>query len=269
MLKNIRIKEASVDRRNFIGIMGALGALPQVVSAQAGKGKARCYALETWTLAGNQYTRLSEYLSKSYLPALAKIHSRPALVLNDIAAPNPPQVAMLTSYQSVEEMWNVRGKIAGDKALEAATDAWQAGSEKPFESFTTAHLEAEPFSPDPAPLNPQPATPRVFEMRVYHNNTARGQRGLEERFAEAEVRILTNCGATPVLFSSTVAGPDMPNVTWMMGFADGAAREKFLATFAADPDWAKLRAQSLERYGQIPATRKIAVFQAASYSPIR
>ncbi len=61
----------------------------------------------------------------------------------------------------------------------------------------------------------------------------------------------------------------MPNVTWMMGFADAAARDKFLTTFAADPDWARLRAQSLERYGQIPATRKITVFQAVSYSPIR
>jgi hypothetical protein len=166
-------------------------------------------------------------------------------------------------------MWSVRAKLTGDKALEAATDAWQAGQEKPFESLATAHLEAASFSPQLAPLNPQPATPRLFEMRVYHANTARGHRGLLERFEAAEVKILANCGATPILFSSTVAGNDMPNLTWMMAFADAAARDKFSKAFSADPEWAKLRAQSMERYGQIPNSRKITLFQAASYSPIR
>ena len=249
--------------------MGALGALPQVALAQGRQGRARCYALDTYTLAGTQYSRLSEYLSRSYLPALARIHSRPALVLNDIAAPDPPQVAVLTAYQSPEEMWSVRAKLTGDKALEAATDAWQTGPERPFETLASAHLEAAGYSPELAPLNPQPATPRIFEMRVYHANTARGQRGLHERFEAAEVKILANCGATPILFSSTLAGSDMPNLTWMIAFADSAARDKFSKAFSADPEWAKLRAQSMERYGQIPNSRKITLFQAASYSPIR
>ena len=67
-----------MDRRGFIEIMGALGALPQVALAQARQGRARCYALDTCTLTGTQSSRLAEYLSKSYLPAL---------VLNDISAP--------------------------------------------------------------------------------------------------------------------------------------------------------------------------------------
>jgi hypothetical protein len=258
-----------MDRRCFVGIVGAIGALPRVAPAQTRQAKARCYALDTYTLAGTQHARLSEYLSKSYLPALARIHSRAALVLNDISAPNPPQVAVLTGYQSVEEMWSVRAKLTADKALEVATDAWQAGQEKPFEAQATTHLEAAGYSPDLVALNPQPATPRLFEMRVYHANTARGHRGLHERFEEAEVRILTNCGATPILFSSTVAGADMPNLTWMIAFADAAARDKFSKAFSADPEWAKLRAQSMERYGQIPNSRKITLFQAAPFSPIR
>ncbi len=121
-------------------------------------------------------------------------------MLNDIAAPDPPQVAVLKAYQSPEEMWSVRAKLTRDKGLEAATDAWQAGQERPFETLASAHLEAAGYSPELAPLNPQPATPRIFEMRVYHANTARGHRGLHERFEAAEVKILTNCGATPSCF---------------------------------------------------------------------
>ncbi len=254
-----------MNRRTFVAVAGGLGALPPAASAQA---KARCYALESYTLAGGQFPRLSEYLSTGYLPALQRIHKRSALILNDTAASDPPQVAVLTGYSSVEEMWSVRARLTADKALESAADTWQA-KEKPFETLTTTHLEAAPYSPELAPLNPQPARPRLFEMRVYHANTFRGHRGLHERFAEAEVKILAKCGATPILFSSTVAGNDMPNLTWMIAFADAPARDAFSKAFSADPDWLKLRAQSLERYGQIPNSRKITLFQAAAYSPVR
>jgi hypothetical protein len=55
----------------------------------------------------------------------------------------------------------------------------------------------------------------------------------------------------------------------MIAFEDMAAREKFNAAFAADPDWIKLRQQSLERYGQIPSIRRITLYRATAYSPIR
>jgi hypothetical protein len=260
-----------MNRRSFSGMIAATPALASLAFAQgAAAGKTGCFLLQHYYLQlGSQATRLTDYLSKSYLPALAKVHSGPTLVLDAQLSPHLPLVTVVSGYQSVEQAWGARTRLNADKAFEAATDAWQAGAEPPFDSLTTELLEAAEFSPEFAPLDPQPKAPRVFEMRVYQTRTLKELRGLKERFAEAEVKILAKDGAQPILFGATAIGPDNPNLTWMIAFEDMAAREKFNAAFAADPDWIKLRQQSLERYGQIPSIRRITLYRATAYSPIR
>jgi hypothetical protein len=251
--------------------MGAAGA-----AAQAGFGQTvvpgkpgRCFIQQNYLLkAGPQGARLADYLTKTYLPALAKVNSGPTLVLEAQLAPNLPHVTVITGYQSVEQAWSVRAKLNADKTLEAATDAWESGPEPPFENTNSALLEAGDYSPDLAPLNPQPKTPRIFEMRIYHAPTWRNLRGLHWRFGEGEVKILAKCGAAPILFASTGIGADTPNLTWITAFEDEAARDKAWTAFNADPDWAKLRQESTRRYGDNPTNRQIKLYRAAAYSPI-
>jgi len=257
-----------MNRRSFVGVMGAAGA------AQAGFGqttpakRTRIFVQQNYLLKiGPQGARLTDYLSKTYLGALAKVHTGPTLVLEATLATHLPQVTVFTGYQSVEEMWSVRAKLDGDQALEAATDAWEA--ETPFENITSSLLRVGDYSPELAPLNPQPTTPRVFEMRIYHAPTWKNMRGLEWRFREGEVRILTKVGAAPILFAPTVIGADVPNMTWITAFENEAARDKAWAAFSADPEWQKLSAESRQRYGDNPTVRQIFLFRAAAYSPIR
>jgi hypothetical protein len=252
-------------------MMAATPALATAAYAQASAAKkSGCFLLQHYYLQlGSQASRLADYLTKTYLPAAAKVHSTPTLVLDAQLGPHLPLVTVVSGYQSVDEMWDVRGKLNADRAFEAATDAWQAGAEPPYDSMTTELLEAAEFSPDLAALNPQPKTPRIFEMRIYQTRTLKELRGLKERFAEAEVKILTRAGSQPILFGTTAIGSDNPNLTWMMAFEDMAARERFGTAFNADPDWIKLRQQSLDRYGQIPSIRRLTLYRAAGYSPIR
>ena len=259
-----------MNRRSFAGIIAATPLANAAFGQGAAAKKSGCFVLQHYYLQlGSQATRLADYLSKTYLPALAKAHSGPALVLDAQLSPHLPLVTVVSGYQSVEQVWSVRAGLNADKTFEAATDAWQAGTEPPFDNMTTVLLEAAEFSPELAPLDPQSKEPRIFEMRVYQTRTLKGLRGLKERFAEAEVKILAKAGSQPILFGATAIGPDNPNLTWMIAFEDMAAREKFNAAFAADPDWIKLRQQSLDRYGQIPSIRRITLYRATAYSPIR
>ena|ERR1035438_6463942 len=133
-----------MQRRSFVGLIGAAG-----VAAQAGLGqeitpgkRGRCFIQQNYLLkAGSQGARLAEYLTKTYLPALAKVHSGPTLVLEAQLAPNLPHVTVITGYASMEQAWSVRAKLSADKALEAATDAWESGAEPPFENTNSALLE--------------------------------------------------------------------------------------------------------------------------------
>ena len=258
-----------MDRRSFVGVMAAT-TLAETASAQlAASKKPGCYLLQHYRLQlGSQATRLSDYLSKVYLPALAKVPV-PTLVLDAQFSERLPLVTVISAHSSIEQAWSVQAALNADKDFEATTDAWQAGAEPPFDSLTTELLEAAEFSPDLAPLNPQPTAPRIFEMRVYQTRTLKGLRALKQRFAEAEVKILARAGAQPVLFGTTAIGSNNPNLTWVIAFADMEAREKFDAAFNADPEWVKVRQQSLERNGQIPSFRHLTLYRATAYSPVR
>jgi hypothetical protein len=92
---------------------------------------------------------------------------------------------------------------------------------------------------------------------------------LHARFAGAEVAIFHRVGIHPVLYSSTLVGPSMPNLTYLIPFESLAAREKAWAAFAADPEWIKVRQESIDQHGQISSVIQMALYRAAVYSPIR
>ena len=254
-----------------MGILGGAGALPAAAFAQAGsEKKTRLYLMESYYLkAGSQLTRLHEYLQKSALPALGKIHEGPKIVLEALVAEHTPQVVMVLGFQSNEEFWSVRGKLNQDKELEKAFDAWQAGPEAPFESQNNALLEAADYSPEVLPLDPPPKAPRIFELRVYHSPSWQHLKFLHERFLGAETKIFARAGVHPIFYTSCVIGPNMPNLTYMIPFEDLASREKAWNAFLADPEWLKVRQESIDQHGQVTENNLISLYRAAPYSPIR
>jgi hypothetical protein len=114
-----------------------------------------------------------------------------------------------------------------------------------------------------------PKKPCIFEIRQYHSPTWRQLGFLHERFSGPEIQIFHRVGVHPILYSQTVIGPNMPNLTYVIPFDDLAARERAWDAFGADPEWQKVRKESLERGGQIASVNSISLYRAAPYSPIR
>jgi hypothetical protein len=251
--------------------MGGLGALPAAGLGQNNsETKTRIYLLEMFSLRqGTQPARLHDYLSQTALPALNKVHTGPKIVLEALVAPQTPQVALILGFQSVAEFWSVRARLNEDKDLEKAFEAWQTGPEAPFEQQTNVLLEATNYSPEAVPLDPPPKTPRIFELRVYHSPSQQHLKAVHERFAGPEIKIFHKVGVNPILYASTVIGPNMPNLTYLIPFEDLAAREKAWNAFAADPEWVKARKESIDQHGQIVSYNQISLYKATPYSPIR
>jgi hypothetical protein len=128
---------------------------------------------------------------------------------------------------------------------------------------------ATDFSPEIVPPAEKPKSPRYFEMRVYHSPTQRQLAMLHERFAGAEVKIFHRSGVNPILYANTIAGPDMPNLTYIIPFATLADREKAWGAFGADPEWIKVRDESVAKGGQIVAYQNMSLWRATSFSPIQ
>lgn len=106
-------------------------------------------------------------------------------------------------------------------------------------------------------------------MRLYHSPTQRQLQMVHERFTGAEIPIFHRSGVHPILYADTLAGPEMPNLTYVIPFATLAEREKAWDAFNADPEWIKARADSITRGGQIVDYNNISLWRATAFSPIQ
>jgi len=236
----------------------------------AGAAKTNYYVLHTFYLKnGTQRARLDDYLAKGFLPLMEKLTSGARICLEGLVAAHMPQMAVICGYRSKDEIWDVTEKLWKDPAFVKAFEAWEKGDEPPYEHFSSSILQATDYSPEVQPLSPPPKTPRVFELRVYHAPTRWQLLKLHERFAGPEIRIFHRVGVHPILYTSTIFGQNMPNLTYLIPFDDLAARDKAWTAFGADPEWIKVRKESIDRSGQISLWSQMSLYRGTPYSPVR
>jgi hypothetical protein len=256
-----------MQRRTFIQLTGAIA---MTHSAEAASRPSLYLLTQYFLKNGSQGARLADFLEHGLMEASARLGvPGPLLVLEALVASHMPQVATITPYGSLGELGSTSQKLDADAKFQAALAKWESADEAPYETFRETLLEATSFSPPLAAPSQQPKTPRVFELRCYHSPTEKQLKALLERFGGPEVKIFDRTGIHPVLYSTTLVGPDKPNLVYLTPFDDLAAREKAWAAFGADPEWVKVRTESVARSGQIASVIQISLFKAAAYSPVR
>jgi hypothetical protein len=260
-----------MERRSFVEAAGALlvssAAAEQTPSPAHSR---RVFVLEQYHLKnGTQAARIHEYLGNTLAPAMKRAGVGPSIFLEALVAAQMPQVVAITVYDSIEHAFSARTKLASDAEARKGFEAWESGSEPPFEHVSNSLLEATPYCPAIVADREPRKTQRVFELRTYHSPTWRQLAALHERFAGPEIRIFSRVGVHPMFYSSTVFGQNMPNLTYLIPFNDLAAREKAWNAFAADPEWVKVRKESIDRSGQISSVMQMSLYRATPYSPIQ
>jgi hypothetical protein len=70
-------------------------------------------------------------------------------------------------------------------------------------------------------------------------------------FHSGEFEIFLNAGFHPVFFGDTLFGSRMPNLTYMLSFADTAELEAKWDVFRNDPAWKKLSSDPRFAFDQI------------------
>jgi hypothetical protein len=86
---------------------------------------------------------------------------------------------------------------------------------------------------------------------------------------DGEIDIFRRCGMLPVFFGETIAGADMPNLTYMLAFENLAAREKAWRTFGSHPDWQKLRSRPELSDALLVSNISNAILRPLAFSSIR
>jgi hypothetical protein len=258
-----------MERRSFVQSLAGAGMLAGTAAqAQQPGRKTRFYRLDYFSYRqGDQATRLTEFLS-SQMPVITK-HVHTVGVFTGVVSPHLQTMMVLSGFASTEEMETSARNIAADPGYQKAHAAFESGTGAPYDSLNRVLLEATDYSPEIAPLQEKPKSPRYFELRIYHAPTQRQLAMVHERFTSAEIKIFHRSGVHPIFYSNTVYGPEMLNLTYMIPFATLAEREKAWDAFGADPEWLKVRNESVARGGQIVDFNDVSLWRAAPFSPIQ
>jgi NIPSNAP len=121
----------------------------------------------------------------------------------------------------------------------------------------------------PAPVVHAAAADRVFEVRTYVASAGRFD-AMMTRFRDHTLRFFTKHGMTSIGYWTPVAGtPGAGNtVMYILAHESREAAAKSWAAFNADPEWQKVRTDSL--VGGNPVARADSYFVApADFSPIK
>lgn len=260
-----------MQRRQFItsGITAtALGGLTGSTMGQTDQGRPYYEFLLYDCRIGEPFDRLQRWAEEALVPAMSKAGVKALGCFTLALGVETPQLLVVMEHASVAELQSAWVKVRDLPEWRDGLQKVEEGQVPPFDRLEKRLLLATDYSPPLSEAVKKAEKPRFFEFRIYHSPTFRQLAALHERFSGPEIKIFHRSGIHPILYADTVFGPKQPCLTYMMPFESLAAREKAWATFRADPEWIKVRADSVARAGEIVSHTDRLLYVAAPYSPI-
>ncbi|MGB7264239.1 MAG: NIPSNAP family protein [Terracidiphilus sp.] len=238
-----------MERRQFLATSIAASAYAATgeAGAQIPAAPSRdFYQLRRYNLlSGNQLKLTESFFSAALIPALARRSLGPVGAFKLDIGPETPTYYLLIPGPSVEALAELDLRLAEDADfLKAADSFWNATSTTPaFQRVEISLLAA--FTGWPR-LTPPPSSAtkakRIFQLRTYESPSNGEHVRKVEMFHSGEFEIFKAAGFHPVFFGDTLVGSRLPNLTYMLSFADTVELEAKWDVFRNDPAWKKLSA---------------------------
>lgn len=261
-----------MTRRKFAGATAA-GTAALAQSAVGQSKSPAVFELRYFRLRNSQdqqRQRTTDFLKNAVMPAAQRAGVGPLGFFTTAIGPEMPSILMVSSHPSLAALEASSAKLMGDreyvKALEAFANAPGLGYLRMEISLLRA-FEGMPQIEVPPTDEKRPA--RVFELRIYESNNSISLRKKIGMFENGEIAIFRKTGLLPVFFGHTIAGPKMPNLTYMLAFDDLAAREKNWRAFVTSLEWKKLSATPGLSDAEVVSNISSSILSPLPFSPIR
>lgn len=245
-------EELSMKRRNMLAsslAASALAGLASLPGAAQSEGKMakdtrEFYELRRYQLRnGAQPELFHRAWREGFVPALNRCGIGTVGVFTGMVGPRNPSVYVLIPYPSFDSIAGARARLSADAELHrVAADYINAPSSSPaYERIESWLMEAFEGMPRLAvPAEKKSSQKRIFELRTYESHSMQAHETKLKMFNTGEIAIFRHNGLRPVFFGSTWFGSNLPNLTYMLVYADMAEHDKVWAAFIADPAWKKL-----------------------------
>lgn len=223
------------------GIIGATGVVPDAEGAEPAGGTGREYfEIRKYTLKSAEKLAVIEaYLRDAAIPALNRLGVSHVGVFFPEKQEAAPVVYVVLHHASLDS-FSQCSELPDDASVQKAGAAYLgATAEEPvyerIESWLTRGIENMPA------LKPPAKGSQTYQLRIYESHGEKAAKKKIEMFNTGELEIFKRCGLNAVFFGETLVGPLMPNLTYMLAFTDGAAKDAAWNSFRGDADWAKLK----------------------------
>ncbi|HEX4284201.1 MAG TPA: NIPSNAP family protein [Terracidiphilus sp.] len=247
-----------MDRRKFLSASLATSAAAMTGgAAMAHADQAReFYQIRRYSLQTGPQQKLTEnYVGGALIPALTRMGmgQHVGAFRVDIG-PETPTYSVLIPGTDAAALAQIDLHLAQDEEfLKAAEPFWGASAASPaFLRVEYSLLSAFEGWPK---LTPPPSSAtkakRIFQLRTYESPSHKAHVVKVKMFHSGEFDIFAKAGFHMVFFGDTLVGSRMPNLTYMLSFADSTELDAKWDAFRNDPDWKKLSADARFAYEPI------------------
>jgi hypothetical protein len=261
-----------MTRRKFAGVTAA-GTAALVHSTAAQSKNPSVFELRYFRLRNSQdqqRQRTTDFLRNAVMPAAQRAGTGTLGFFSTAVGPDMPSILMVSSHSSLAALEASSAKLMADKEYLKALEAFSNAPGLGYLRMETSLLRAFNSMPQiEVPPSDEKRTARVFELRIYESNNSVSLRKKIGMFEDGEIAIFRKTGLLPVFFGHAIAGPKMPNLTYMLAFDDLAAREKNWRAFVTSPEWKKLSATPGLSDAEVVSNISSSILSPLPFSPIR
>lgn len=258
-----------MKRRNFLAGALAAGAMP-LAARGAEHGKPQSRQMLEWirfeVLNNRKKGALHRFLEETVFPGLSGLGLGPLGAFTPKYGAHGGDIFLLVPHPDLDSFLHSWDRLEQDPAYRKVADTELA--EPFYERMETSLMEAFSHMPQVGvPAAVAGKRGRIFELRTYEaHNRPKLNRKVEMFNEGGEIRIFRETGLHPVFFGKMLSGPNMPNLTYMLGFESMEQRDANWKTFVESPGWAAIK--DLPRYKDTVSTISDTILAPTGYSEI-
>jgi hypothetical protein len=229
----------------FAALAGGVCWIPARASA-ADSGQPQYYELRIYITKSEQQQKLvSDYWQNAAVPAYNRMGIQPVGVFTELQDSPTNRVYVLIPCDSLEVFAAIPVRLAADAAYQAAAAEFMAlpASSLPYERIESSlNVAFDTMKKLAVPPSAAGKTPWIFELRTYRSPSESKGLNKVQMFNSGETDLMKEVGLCPVFFSRTLAGSQMPNLTYMLSGENRDEHNKHWQAFRDSPVWKNLTA---------------------------
>jgi hypothetical protein len=210
----------------------------------ADSGPSQYYELRVYSTKSEEQQKLvSDYWQNAAVAAYNRMGIRPIGVFTELENSPTNKIYVLIPFDSLDMFASVPSRLAADTTYQTAAAEYMSRpkSSPAFERIQSSlNIAFDSFKKLTAPPSAADKSPWIFELRTYESPSESKGINKVEMFNSGEVPLMQESGLSPVFFSQTLVGSQMPNLVYMVSGENRDEHKKHWQKFSDAPVWKKL-----------------------------